>query len=99
MAPLLRGQLIQGEQAQPLTPNPSPGLGDTPTSVNRGAGSHGVALLGELGPRERTTFRAFAQSRISPWSPEWLSELYLDLWAREGLSYKIIASNCNPEKL
>lgn len=38
-------------------------------------------------------------SRILPCSPELLSELYLDLRAREGQSDKITASNCDLEKL
>lgn len=65
-------------------------------------GSRSVYLCGltwGVRPQREALPQDFAQSRISHWSPGCLSELYLDLWAREGPSYKITASNCNLEKL
>lgn len=97
------GQLIQGmqEHCNPVTSDPSPGLGDTPRSVYTGGQVCKLVwpYWRSEAPEREAPPQDFALSGISPWSPEWLSELYFDLWAREGPSYKIIASNCNLEKL
>lgn len=68
-----------------------------PRAINSGEQGAWVwpAWAGESG----APLQGLAVSRILPCGPELLSELYLDLRAREGQSDKIIASNCDLEKL
>lgn len=86
------------EHRTPATPDPGPGLGDTPRPINtREQGALAWPPV-PLGWGEAPEKGAPPQG-LRPCSSERLSELYLDLWAREGPSYKITASNCNLEQL